>query len=114
MLQQLLWWLQEHRSRVFTIMTCNHKSKLPPELYRPGRIDKVLVFELFDELTSQAFIKGLAKSFAKTADAYVVEVEAIKALSTTDSNGKFSPAQLTEFVYAAVKKNLKPKEKQDG
>ena len=41
MLSQLLWWLAEHRSRVLTIMTTNNIRKLPPELYRAGRIDVV-------------------------------------------------------------------------
>jgi hypothetical protein len=42
MLSQLLWWLQEHHSRVLTIMTSNDITKVPPELYRPGRMDMVL------------------------------------------------------------------------
>lgn len=37
-----LWWLQEHRSRVLSVMTCNHVDKLPVELYRPGRVDQVV------------------------------------------------------------------------
>jgi hypothetical protein len=44
MLSQLLWWLAEHRSRVLSIMTTNNRGKLPPELYRAGRIDQTLVF----------------------------------------------------------------------
>jgi hypothetical protein len=42
LLGMLLWWLQEHRSAVLTVMTTNAIEKLPPELYRPGRIDSVL------------------------------------------------------------------------
>ncbi len=38
-LAALLWWLQEHRSRVYTVMTTNDKNALPTELYRRGRID---------------------------------------------------------------------------
>lgn len=44
MLSQLLWWLQEHRSRVFTVMTTNDKAAIPKELYREGRIDGVMEF----------------------------------------------------------------------
>jgi hypothetical protein len=40
-LSQLLWWLNERRSRVFVVMTTNNMTKIPPELYRPGRLDKV-------------------------------------------------------------------------
>lgn len=42
LLSQLLWWLQSHRSLVITIMTSNDLRRLPPELYRPGRIDQKL------------------------------------------------------------------------
>ncbi len=37
-LSSLLWWLQEHKSRVLTIMTCNDDTKIPKELTRKGRI----------------------------------------------------------------------------
>lgn len=43
-LSSILWWLQEHRSRVFVVMTCNNKSRIPPELYREGRLDGQLYF----------------------------------------------------------------------
>jgi ATPase family associated with various cellular activities (AAA) len=42
LLAQLLWWLQEHDTQVFTVMTTNDLGKLPKELWRPGRIDKLL------------------------------------------------------------------------
>lgn len=45
LLSQLLWWLQEHRSKVLTFMTTNKRTALPPELYRPGRIDAVYTFQ---------------------------------------------------------------------
>lgn len=45
LLSQMLWWLQEHKSRVFTVMTTNNREKIPSELYREGRIDKVMDFE---------------------------------------------------------------------
>ena len=45
LLSQLLWWLQEHKTRVFTIMTTNDKGNIPKELYREGRIDTVMRFE---------------------------------------------------------------------
>lgn len=44
LLSQLLWWLQEHSTKVFTVMTTNDKSIIPPELYREGRIDAVHEF----------------------------------------------------------------------
>jgi hypothetical protein len=44
MLGTLLWWLQEHKSQVFTIMTTNAQDKLPPELFREGRVDATMMF----------------------------------------------------------------------
>lgn len=43
LLAQLLWWLQEHKTRVLSVMTTNDSDKLPKELYRSGRIDDVFV-----------------------------------------------------------------------
>ena len=45
MLSTILWWLQEHKSKVFTIMTTNKEAAIPPELYRPGRIDSEVNFK---------------------------------------------------------------------
>lgn len=44
LLSQLLWWLQEHRSQVFVVMTTNDIKAIPEELYREGRIDAVMEF----------------------------------------------------------------------
>jgi hypothetical protein len=44
MLSQLLWWLQAHETKVFTVMTTNDINAIPKELYREGRIDKTMQF----------------------------------------------------------------------
>lgn len=44
LLSQLLWWLQEHKSKVFTVMTTNDLMAIPKELYREGRIDATMQF----------------------------------------------------------------------
>lgn len=38
----LLWWLQEHRASILTVMTTNREDSIPPEMYRPGRIDAAI------------------------------------------------------------------------
>jgi len=45
MLSTILWWLQEHRSKVLTLMTTNKEAAIPPELYREGRIDSEINFK---------------------------------------------------------------------
>lgn len=54
-----LWWLQEHRTKVVTIMTSNNAQNIPPELYRPGRIDSVIRFEEISESEAYEFMKHL-------------------------------------------------------
>lgn len=45
LLGSLLWWMQEHTSKVFTVLTTNNKDIIPRELYREGRIDDIMVFK---------------------------------------------------------------------
>lgn len=58
LLSQLLWWLSEHKSQVLTVMTTNDYSKLPPELFREGRVD--LSMEIPDLTPTQATELGHA------------------------------------------------------
>lgn len=46
MVGALLTWLQEHRSQVVTVATCNDYSALPPELTRAGRFDERFFVDL--------------------------------------------------------------------
>jgi SpoVK/Ycf46/Vps4 family AAA+-type ATPase len=46
MLGTLLTWLQEHKSPVICIMTCNDYAKLPAELTRAGRVDQRFFVDL--------------------------------------------------------------------
>lgn len=61
MLSSILWWLQEHKSKVFTVMTTNKETAIPPELYRPGRIDGEVNFKLMDCDDAHIFETELAK-----------------------------------------------------
>jgi Cdc6-like AAA superfamily ATPase len=58
-LATLLWWLSEHRSRVLTIMTTNRIEKIPPELYRPGRLDRVFHLPELTLLQAKLFCIGV-------------------------------------------------------
>lgn len=62
LLATLLWWLQEHRYRVLTIMTTNDRGKLPDELVRPGRIDQVITFGLLHSDNIDEYVLGLLDS----------------------------------------------------
>lgn len=65
MLSSILWWLQEHRKKVLTVMTTNKEADIPPELYRPGRIDKEIKFTSLKGYEIVEFVKPLAMKLAK-------------------------------------------------
>lgn len=46
MLGQLLTWLQEHRSPIITVATCNEFHAIPETLTRPGRMDERFFVDL--------------------------------------------------------------------
>ncbi|QWS69931.1 ATP-dependent zinc metalloprotease [Vibrio phage vB_VpS_PG28] len=65
-LGQMLWWLQERDSDVLVIMTSNDMSKIPPELYREGRVDKVIDFKgIQSEDIAVDFVTNMISTFDK-------------------------------------------------
>lgn len=105
MLGHLLWWLAEHRSRVLTVMTTNNKKKLPPELYRPGRIDLVMQIEALNKDRALDLIDKVVATFTTGKDGKVM---AMKIRANFDAQSKheteFTPAFITNFCYAQMKK----------
>ena len=98
LLGQLLWWLQEHDSKVLTVMTTNDADALPPELYREGRIDKELIFEGMTADEAKPFIKGLIKNMG------LVSVKEVQV--KFGNNARMSHAEITQMVYTETKKLL--------
>jgi SpoVK/Ycf46/Vps4 family AAA+-type ATPase len=82
LLSQLLWWLQEHKTQVFTVMTTNNRLAIPPELYREGRIDAVMVFMgLEDFNTGYEFGKGALDRMATEVGIKEVPAKVYQTLS---------------------------------
>lgn len=106
MMGQLLWWLAEHQSRVFTVMTTNARKKLPPEVYREGRIDEVFVFEGLEEGDAVGFVANVLATFKVKATAKIID-PIIKAVYAHET-GRVSQAALTKASYVAVKALTKP------
>lgn len=109
MLAYLLWWLQEHTSSVLTIMTTNHLGDVPPELYRPGRLDQCLQFESLPKEKGRAIGLSVAAAIWESGDwTYGDVVSAVDALYTDDDAR--TPAEITEAVLtlARMKILMKP------
>lgn len=105
LLGMLLWWLQEHRSSVLTIMTTNNIDKLPPELYRPGRIDAVLDVP---PLKGEEEIRKFLRRCLATFDVHDVEVidHAYNVLLLPPGTGTATHAELTAHVINLVKRSI--------
>ena len=111
LLSQLLWWLQEHKTKVFTVMTTNNVKGIPTELYREGRIDKVLNFlgiEKFQDgydFAKGAFDAMLAEMQAEaTADDYAALSKLVKSLFV--DGGPVPQSKITQSTYALVRESL--------
>lgn len=85
LLAQLLWWLQEHTTPIFVVMTTNDIEAIPPELYRAGRIDCVFeipkitelndALKLVEAILSSMGLKHLAVGTIHAQDTLVDAIE---------------------------------------
>ena len=94
LLAQLLWWLEEHKSKVLTLMTTNDQLAIPPELYRPGRIDAEVQFK---NLTPTQAVELHKRVLARH-----LSTEEFEGAKVTWS-GEPSPAQVVQKALAQAK-----------
>lgn len=103
LLSQLLWWMQEHESRVFTVLTTNKLDAIPPEMYRPGRIDRVL------EVQGLKGTEQIAKFMLAVWKSIVPADKPCFFSVLPDDNGKLiteaSQAYITGRVYEIIKES---------
>ena len=114
MVGQLLTWMQEHKSEVFIVATCNDHAKLPAELYRRGRLDYGMFVDLprLQERTEIAGIHlrrlGLSPEFdgfiaARTEGFSGAEIEGVVI-----SSARRTHRALTEEAILAVIADERP------
>jgi hypothetical protein len=104
LLGYLLWWLQEHQSKVLVIMTTNDEKKIPPELYRPGRLDEVVEFIGLLQTQLLSFVYELGKELSGIAKLAEIELMTVASYLKPDSEGKtFTQARVTEAVLREIK-----------
>lgn len=101
----LLWWLQEHKSAVLTVMTTNDMEAIPPELFRPGRIDQVIAFEgLPDVETTIKFALGLAAKLKNYGKVPSVQIKDRVLALINSLDRAVTPAEVSTAVLTLVKK----------
>jgi DNA polymerase III delta prime subunit len=106
LMASLLWWLQEHDTPVLTCMTTNKLSAIPPELYRPGRIDATMKMVGVHQKGAAKFMQGFAKTFKVELD----PEEMKKIIEYRYKNGEdhVSHAQLAADALQYVKEVVEP------
>lgn len=103
-LSQLLWWLGDHQTRVITVMTTNNLGLIPPELYRPGRIDLTIKIKRLNPEAAHDFARRVYYSLIEET-ASAKQGAAIKAALSDTGNATFSHAEVAEMVYRLIKKH---------
>lgn len=114
LLAKLLWWLQERKGRIITVMTTNNRLKLPEELYRPGRIDAVIDFEGLNGLEEiTLFMHRLHESWEgsdmirpSTIDMTTMPVKVLESWTTSDA-GKVHQKPSHVFATSFYETELK-------
>ena len=111
MMSQLLWWLAERRSRVLTVMTTNKAKSLPPELYREGRVDKVLWFDRLEYDAAHGFAKQVLATFPKVKATDDAITDIVKKAFASESLTQGAPlrasqATITQKVFGYVKSQI--------
>lgn len=101
-LSQLLWWLAEHRSKVFTVMTTNNAKAIPSELYREGRMDAQMYMAPLPPSQAAPFAsKVLASILGKKPGLAMTKhlSEVLKA----KAQASYSQAELSAMVMHEIK-----------
>jgi len=106
MLSQLLWWLQAHRKQILSLMTTNNIDVLPPELYRPGRVDETITFHGVAKKNVPMFMERILFSLEDNADLIVSMDKAMSVVGMyLDGKKKlhFPQSDLVQLAYDIIK-----------
>lgn len=108
MLSILLWWLQAQSNKAVTVMTANDLSIIPPELFRPGRLDSVHEMRGLGHENAIKFAAQAVKSFAQYGiSPNLIMERAIPTLNHRFSLGKeAAQAEIIYLLRQTVKKMI--------
>lgn len=90
-----LTWLQEKKTPVFVVATCNNVSQLPPELLRKGRFDEIF----FVDLPSREERKEIFKIHLEKRHRNVNSFDLNKL---SDETVGFSGSEIEEIIVSAL------------
>ena len=100
MLGKFLTWMQEHQAMIFTIATVNNVSKLPAELLRRGRFDKIY----YVDLPNNNERKEIVKIHSEKLQIDISQKE-IVTISSEMEGGGYSGADI-EYILKEAKRKI--------
>lgn len=101
---QLLWWLADHQAQVITVMTTNDLSKIPPELYRPGRVDMVMKIPRLSIQEAIAFSQEVL-FYVTGKKATAKQVQTLMSTVKATNKDEFAHSEVADLVYFAIKEH---------
>jgi SpoVK/Ycf46/Vps4 family AAA+-type ATPase len=90
-----LTWLQEKRTPVFVVATCNNVSQLPPELLRKGRFDEIFYVDLPSKEERKDIFKIHLQKRNRDPAGYDLE-------KLAEETRGFSGSEIEEIVVSAL------------
>lgn len=102
LLAQLLWFLQEHKNKVLTVMTTNNIKALPPELYRPGRIDQVIELQPLTLQESYNLGYRVLEQYLEL-DSHKKSIVRTSLDNLQGNPNNFTPATITGMIHSLIK-----------
>jgi ATP-dependent 26S proteasome regulatory subunit len=78
--QEFLTWMQEKKADCLLVATANSVESLPPELIRPGRIDKMFFVDLPDEVQRAEIFRIHLKKAGRKADMFDKQMKDLMVL----------------------------------
>lgn len=99
----LLTWLQEKTSETFVIATLNRLEKLPPELTRAGRFDRLFWIGFPNETERYEIVRLYANKYDKAFKTTYGRLERGQWLDLLNTTDKFTGAELKALVDRSAK-----------
>ena len=101
---QLLWWLADHQSQVLTVMTTNNLTNIPPELYRPGRVDMVMRIPRLSIQEAITFSQDVF-FYVTGKKAAIKQVSVLSSVVKATNKDEFAHSEVADLVYFAIKEH---------
>ncbi len=90
-----LTWMQEKKTPVFVVATCNNVAQLPPELLRKGRFDEIFFVDLPSRKERREIFRIHLEKRSRKAESFDLD-----ALSERTSG--FSGSEIEEIIVSAL------------